>query len=44
MSLSSGTDRSGGGRRAESEIQALSGKLNLLTEKVDDMEEVLRRR
>jgi CRP/FNR family transcriptional regulator, cyclic AMP receptor protein len=31
-------------RRAETEIQALSGKLNLLTEKIDDMDEVLRRR
>jgi CRP/FNR family cyclic AMP-dependent transcriptional regulator len=31
-------------RRAESEIQALSGKLNLLMEKIDDMDEVLRKR
>jgi CRP/FNR family cyclic AMP-dependent transcriptional regulator len=31
-------------RRAESEIQALSGKLNLLTEKVDDMDGLLRKR
>jgi len=31
-------------RRAESEIQALSGKLNLLTEKIDDMDCLLRER
>jgi CRP/FNR family transcriptional regulator, cyclic AMP receptor protein len=31
-------------RRAESEIQALSGKLILLTEKIDDLDELLRRR
>jgi uncharacterized membrane protein len=31
-------------RRAESEIQALSGKLNLLNEKIDDMDELLRKR
>jgi uncharacterized membrane protein len=31
-------------RRAESEIQALSGKLNLLTEKIDDLDDALRRR
>jgi CRP/FNR family transcriptional regulator, cyclic AMP receptor protein len=31
-------------RRAESEIQALAGKLHLLTEKIDDIDEVLRGR
>ena len=31
-------------RRAESEIQALSGKLNLLTDKIDDLDDLLRRR
>jgi len=31
-------------RRAESEIQALSGKLNLLTEKIDDLDGLLRER
>jgi len=31
-------------RRAESEIQALSGKLNMLTEKIDDMDDLLRKR
>jgi uncharacterized membrane protein len=31
-------------RRAEAEIQALSGKLNLLTEKIDDVDDLLRKR
>jgi CRP/FNR family transcriptional regulator, cyclic AMP receptor protein len=31
-------------RRAESEIQALAGKLHLLTEKIDDMDDLLRKR
>jgi CRP/FNR family transcriptional regulator, cyclic AMP receptor protein len=31
-------------RRAESEIQGLSGKLNLLTEKIDDLDCLLRKR
>jgi CRP/FNR family cyclic AMP-dependent transcriptional regulator len=31
-------------RRAESEIQGLSRKLNLLGEKIDDIEELLRKR
>jgi len=31
-------------RRAEAEIQALSAKLNLMTEKIDDMDELLRKR
>ena len=31
-------------RRAESEIQALSGKLNQLADKLDDVEELLRER
>jgi CRP/FNR family cyclic AMP-dependent transcriptional regulator len=31
-------------RRAESEIQSLSRKLNELAEKVDDVEELLRKR
>jgi uncharacterized membrane protein len=31
-------------RRAESEIQALSGKLNMLTEKIDDLDDLLRKK
>ena len=31
-------------RRAEAEIQALSAKLNLVTEKIDDMDDLLRKR
>jgi CRP/FNR family transcriptional regulator, cyclic AMP receptor protein len=31
-------------RRAESEIQGLAGKLHLLTEKIDDMDDLLRQR
>jgi CRP/FNR family transcriptional regulator, cyclic AMP receptor protein len=31
-------------RRAESEIQALAGKVHLLTEKIDDMDDLLRKR
>jgi CRP/FNR family transcriptional regulator, cyclic AMP receptor protein len=31
-------------RRAESEIQALAGKVHLLTEKIDDMDNLLRKR
>jgi CRP/FNR family transcriptional regulator, cyclic AMP receptor protein len=31
-------------RRAESEIQGLAGKLHLLTEKIDDMDDLLRKR
>ena len=30
-------------RRAESEIQGLARKVNLLTDKIDDIEELLRR-
>jgi len=30
-------------RRAESEIQSLSGKLNLVTDKIDDLEELVRK-
>jgi len=31
-------------RRAESEIQGLSGKLNMLTEKIDDLDDLLRKK
>src|SRR5262249_54522021 len=31
-------------RRAESEVQALSRKLNVITEKIDDLEDLLRAR
>lgn len=31
-------------RRAESEVQGLSRKMNLLTDKLDDLDELLRRR
>jgi CRP/FNR family cyclic AMP-dependent transcriptional regulator len=31
-------------RRAEAEVQSLSGKLQLLVEKIDDLEELVRRK